>query len=104
MKKQDLDNMAALDIFDRAMDDYNNTDARELKYHHYIGKTMVVIETQNFYLLLSYSTLVAAIDKASGFCGDVLRHEWGKYSRTSNKHILLFTSDFGNPLKRYTYK
>lgn len=48
-----------------------------------------VWETPNYYVLQSYETLVAVIEKSSDVCCDVLRTEYG-YTSTSAKHISIF--------------
>lgn len=53
-----------------------------------------VLETPNFWILRSYQTVVAVIDKASGKCHDVLRMVYG-YDATSAQHISKFNHDFG---------
>ena len=52
-----------------------------------------VYETSNYYLLRSYNTIVACIDKSTGICYDVLRHVFG-YTSTSCQHINKFISDY----------
>lgn len=53
-----------------------------------------VIETQNYYILQSYSTYVACISKGTGKCADVLRKVYG-YTSSSAKQIAYFKSDYG---------
>lgn len=53
-----------------------------------------VIETQNYYILQSYSTYVACISKGTGECADVLRKVYG-FTRSSAKQISYFRSDYG---------
>lgn len=53
-----------------------------------------VIETQNYYILQSYSTYVACISKGTGECADVLRKVYG-YTSSSAKQIAYFKSDYG---------
>lgn len=52
-----------------------------------------VIETQNYYILQSYSTYVACISKGTGKCADVLRKVYG-YTSSSAKQIAYFKSDY----------
>ena len=66
-----------------------------------------VSETDNYYVLRSYNTLVAFIDKRSDTLYDVLRYVYG-YTATSAKHIAKFNHVYcignwgcGN---RYTYR
>lgn len=53
-----------------------------------------VIETQNYYILQSYSTYVACIRKGTGECADVLRKVYG-FTRSSAKQIAYFRLDYG---------
>ena len=53
-----------------------------------------VIETNNYYFLVSYRTMVAFIDKATDTCYDVLRLVYG-YTSTSAQHIAKFRHDYG---------
>ena len=53
----------------------------------------IVEETKSWYILRSYNTLVAAIDKSSGICYDFLRLVYG-YTATSSMHINKFKHDY----------
>lgn len=55
----------------------------------------MVLETQNYLLLRSYQTIVAAIDKSTGNCYDWLRLVYG-YTATSAQHIRKFATQYGN--------
>lgn len=55
----------------------------------------VVHETDNYYFLQSYNTIVAFIDKTTDTCYDVLRMVYG-YTSTSAQHIAKFRRDYGN--------
>ena len=48
-----------------------------------------VYETDNYYVLQSYETFIACIDKKSDICYDCLRTEYG-YTQTSAKHVSIF--------------
>lgn len=61
-----------------------------------------VLETPSFFILRSYITVVAVIDKCTGSTWDVLRMVYG-YTSTSAQHIAKFTADYGNG-KRYTWR
>ena len=54
-----------------------------------------VYETQNYYLLKSYDTLIACIRKDNDTMCDVLRTEYG-YTSTSCQHIAKFRKDYGH--------
>ena len=61
-----------------------------------------VWETKHFYILQSYATMVAAIDKESGVMFDFLRYVYG-YTATSAQHIAKFYTDY-DATSRYTYR
>ena len=54
-----------------------------------------VLETPSFFILRSYNTVVAVIDKCTGNTWDVLRMVYG-YTSTSAQHIAKFSKDYGN--------
>lgn len=54
-----------------------------------------VLETEHYYFLCSYQTIVAFIDKQTDECYDVLRLVYG-YTATSAKHISAFDHDYGS--------
>lgn len=54
----------------------------------------VVYETRNFYVLKSYNTYIAVINKDSHICYDALRYVYG-YTSTSAKHVAKFKNDYG---------
>lgn len=58
-----------------------------------------VIETKSYYILISYRTLVAFIDKSSMACYDVLRKVYG-YTSTSAQHIAKFRHDYSPILEK----
>ena len=56
--------------------------------------TAWVIETSNYYMLRSYETYVAVIDKRNDTLYDALRIVYG-YTATSAQHIAKFNHDYG---------
>ena len=54
----------------------------------------VVLEYENYYILQSYDTLIAFIDKATDTLYDVLRYVYG-FTSTSAQHISKFKHDYG---------
>ncbi len=93
MKKaeQEKINNFAMDLYNRAFGEY--------LYHYYDIKRLrscqaEVITTENFYLLRSYNTIVAVIDRDFGYQVDVLRNVYG-YTATSAQHIAKFFNDYG---------
>ena len=61
-----------------------------------------VYETDKFYVLRSYRTIVACIEKETGKLFDGLRYVYG-YTATSAQHISKFAEDY-NASKVLTYK
>ena len=53
-----------------------------------------VIETEHYYILQSYNTKIAFIEKESDTIYDVLRYVYG-FTNTSSQHISKFKKDYG---------
>lgn len=66
-----------------------------------------VYETPSFYVLRSYNTVVAIIEKSTDTCYDFLRYVYG-YTSTSVQHISKFDKDYGRGTygckERVTYR
>ena len=87
-------NVLVLDNFNKALDDlqdYARTHKVPLKRLR--TSSAHVLETENYYLLRSYNTIVAVIDKSTSTCYDALRHVYG-YTKTSAQHISKFVHDY----------
>lgn len=88
---QNLSNEICLDVFNDAMREY---------YENYRSRGQlrsckaVVLETDSYYILRSYNTIVAIIDKAIDTGYDCLRQVYG-YTSTSAQHINKFFKDYG---------
>ena len=54
-----------------------------------------VITTPGYYILQSYRTIVAVINRETGACYDFLRTAYG-YTSTSAQHIAKFRSDYSD--------
>lgn len=52
-----------------------------------------VYESRNYYILKSYNTIIACIDKNNDILVDALRTEYG-YTSTSSQHISKFEKDY----------
>ena len=95
--------------FDKALDEYMNG----VCYHDGIKLRSCqaeVIETVNYYILRSYRTKIACIDKRDGTLYDALRMVYG-YTATSSQHVAKFWHDYGGTATkryyetgRYTYR
>ena len=89
--EQYLINCEVVYHFNSAVEEYNcgHTEAKRLRYC-----TASVYETENYYLLRSYNTLIACINKRNDTLYDALRHEYG-FTRASAQHISKFSQDYG---------
>ena len=101
---QDVINRLAVREYERAI--------AEMSEHEYNVKkfrscTAEVITTKSYYILRSYNTLVACVNRYTGIESDVLRKVYG-YTATSAQHIHKFFNDykvsFSYPAKRYQYR
>ena len=95
-EEQELDNILAMDMYDRAMKEYYtySVDYRMSSWSRLRKCTAWVLETDNFYFLRSYNTIVAVIEKSSDCLSDVLRKVY-RYTATSAQHIRKFEKDYG---------
>lgn len=84
-------NKIALTVFKKAMNEYVSTDDKNITCKNLFNCDAKVYETKHYYVLKSYNTFIAAIDKQRNIIVDVLRHEY-EYTQTSAMHI----SKFGN--------
>lgn len=79
----------------RAMEEYNNPlnniSVKKLRYC-----SAKVYETDNFYILVSYFTPIAVLDKLDNHVYDMLRCVYG-YTSTSAQHIAKFAHDYADP-------
>ena len=106
--EQIRENVIVLSNFNKALDElqvYSNTHDIPLKRLR--SSSAYVLTTDNYYLLRSYNTIVAVIDRSNFTCYDALRHVYG-YTATSAKHILKFCEDYGipgcHPGTRYVFR
>lgn len=105
MKAQDLENMAAQDLFERAMADLTKDVSGMwwVRPNKQLRRCSAdVYESPNFYILRSYNTFIGAIEKATGYGSDMLRHEYG-YTATSAQHLSKFFTDYGDRQKVYRW-
>lgn len=86
-------NRVAMEIFDNAILELNNINGGA-EWKRLRTCTAEVAETENYYILRSYNTLVACIEKSTDTLADVLRLVYG-YTSTSAKHIAKFSQDYG---------
>lgn len=88
-------NKIAMEIFDAAVLELNNAYSTSgVEWKRLRTCTAEVAETENYYILRSYNTLVACIEKSTDTLADVLRLVYG-YTSTSAKHIAKFRYDYG---------
>lgn len=79
-----------------AVDRYNEEVKRNVLHHGNCLRTCqaMVYETPSFYVLRSYNTVVAIIEKKTDTCYDFLRAVYG-YTNTSAQHISKFDKEYG---------
>ena len=78
-------------FYDAAVTEYQEQGASNIERLRYCSAE--VIETENYYLLRSYSTIVAIIPKLEAKLYDCLRQVYG-YTATSAQHISKFRADY----------
>lgn len=86
-------NRVAMEIFDNAILELNSMKS-SVEWKRLRTCTAEVAETENYYILRSYNTLVACIEKSTDTLADVLRVVYG-YTSTSAQHIAKFRHDYG---------
>lgn len=85
-------NAEAIRHYQLAYAEYNNL-SYDYKPERLRSCSATVYETPNYYILRSYNSVVACIDKSTGICYDVLRHVFG-FTSTSAQHISKFICDY----------
>ena len=98
-KQQEVINYVSKNLYDMALneasDDYGFMLSETFKTGKRLNKCQAwVYETENFYILESYSTIVAVIEKSTDIFADVLRMVYG-YTSTSCQHIAKFRRAYG---------
>ena len=93
-------NEVAKDIYIDAMKQYHEKSKHRFDRVDYCQAW--VTQTDDYIYLMSYSTIVAVIEKSTGFLADVLRMVFG-YTATSAKHIAKFRHMFP-VVREYTYR
>ena len=100
---QTHENFLAIDTMEDAMHEYMKKPCQYYDTKKQLRScTAWVFTTDNYYILLSYGTYIACIEKATGAAYDVLRYVYG-YTSTSAQHISKFIKDYGNG-KCYTFR
>ena len=95
MKKEEQKklNEICYNIFDDCMKEFRETPLNDRKTKKLRSCSAEVIETENYYILKSYNTFIACIEKENDILIDVLRTEYG-YTSTSAQHIAKFSHDY----------
>lgn len=88
-ENQALCNQICVEVFENAMAELTSY----CNYKRLHACKAVVFETENYYILQSYRTIVAVIDKHTDTLYDVLRYVYG-YTATSAQHIYKFEKDY----------
>ena len=73
---------------------YNDMDEKPIRSARLRTCSAVVTEYEHFYVLTSYRTNIAIIDKDTDTLYDVLRYVY-EYTSTSAQHIAKFRHDYG---------
>lgn len=87
-------NMLCDGAFDNAVHEMKEEDVRWNDCDRLRTCSAYVYETSNFYILRSYSTFIAVIEKNTDTLYDCLRSVYG-YTATSAQHIAKFRHDYG---------
>lgn len=90
-KDQERVNSDVIRYMQKNNDEIYNLKGKSVQLRHC---SAVVYETDNLYVLRSYSTIVAVIDKTTDTLYDFLRYVYG-YTATSAQHIAKFKHDYG---------
>ena len=90
-EQESVNNMCEM-AYETAMEEYrkNHSDWKRLR-----SCAAEVCETDSYYILRSYNTIVAVIDKAHDKLYDVLRMVYG-YTAISAQHISKFNIDYSS--------
>lgn len=99
-EKQKYINSICTYVYKKAMEEYesfNYISCGQLR-----SCSAEVLETENYFLLRSYNTIVGVMNKRTRELIDVLRFVYG-YTATSAQHISKFGQDYFET-KRYTYR
>lgn len=97
---QEAVNFCVKENFNRAMVEYRTNGYLSRKQLH--SCTAWVYETENYYILLSYETFIASINKEDAKLFDALRMVYG-YTSTSSLHIAKFWHDYGHG-EKFTFR
>lgn len=89
MEMRNLTNAICDEVYQDAMSESTTVKAKRL-----ITCKAKVYSTANYFVLVSYNTVVAVIDKRVDVCYNVLRMVYG-YTRTSEMHISKFCKEYG---------
>lgn len=84
------------------LDKFNSAGESVIRSRRLRTCSAVVLETASYYVLQSYATVIAIIDKDTDICYDFLRYVYG-YTSTSGQHIAKFRHDYG-AVQSFTYR
>ena len=96
MKKQEIieTNKKVEENFDKALHEFYDKEFHTAPEKRLRSCSAKVITTSNYYILQSYGTKIACIDRKTGVLYDALRLAYG-YTSTSAQHIAKFSHDYG---------
>lgn len=78
-----------------AVKHYNESSEKVIKSKQLRTCSASVAETDSYYVLTSYKTVIAIIEKTTDTLYDFLRYVYG-YTNTSGHHISKFSKDYGD--------
>lgn len=104
MKKEEQKNIniLTLAIIEDVNDELDKAYASGKTFKRLRSCTAYTIETENFIVLKSYSTIIAVKDKRTNTFFDFLRYVYG-YTSTSAQHFAKFRNMFRNTWNDTTY-
>ena len=82
-------NQICIEVYNDAMAELND----KCKFKRLRSCSAIVFETEHYFILMSYHTPIAVIDKTVDVLYDVLRYVYG-YTATSAQHISKFEKDY----------
>ena len=89
-------------VVENAYDEFKQAKFRYDYFKDLRSCSAIVYVSDRYFILQSYSTIIAVIDRRTNTLYDFLRFVYG-YTATSAKHVAYFAHDYGCR-ERYTWK
>ena len=90
---QNTINAEVMENYNKGMSEYKTMRWKDRKFIRLRYCSADVCETENYFILRSYATFIAVIDKNTRTCYDALRKVYG-YTATSAQHVAKFRHDY----------